>query len=125
MTIADIQLLLKRVDELIQTIQENIRCSFGSALIIFLMGIGLTLYFLWGGVSQFKDIPDLLKLGPGFISLAVSVIPTKFFFESRERIIYYKYLKNCCENSSTLTEDNLLKLKEEVADALKEIRKRS
>lgn len=116
--------LLQRLDELIRTIQGNIRFSFGTAAAIFIAGCAATLFFYFSNDPKFKDLPDLMKLGPGLISMAVSSFPIKLFMESRERVIYYKHLKDRCADCDNFEESELTELTREISNALKDVSKR-
>lgn len=117
-----VQELLQRLDKLINTIKGNIRISYTFAGVSFFLGAALTIYLLVA--DRGSGTQNLMKLGPWLMSLVVSAVPLKFLFDSRERMISYEDLRSRCANAPDLTLDELLELKKDVEEAIKELRKR-
>jgi hypothetical protein len=117
-----VQELLQRLDKLITTIKGNIRISYAVVGISSFLGGALTTYLLIADRGHGTE--NLMKLGPWLVSLIVSAIPLKFLLDSRERMISYEDLRSRCSNAQDLTHDELLELKMDVEEAIKELRKR-
>lgn len=117
-----IQELIQRLDKLIATIKSHIRISYSFAAIVFSLGAALTIYLLVS--ERGGGMENLMKLGPWLLSLPATIVPLKFLFDSRERMISYEDLRNRCDNASNLTLDELLELRKDVEEAIDELRKR-
>lgn len=56
---------------------------------ILLAGIGTSAYFYASGAALGEKMPEFLKLGPAFISCAVTSLPVKAFFDCLARLNTY------------------------------------
>jgi hypothetical protein len=81
----------------IQTQRGNMRLSLAFSVALLLLGILVTLWFLLRPGSD-KAYPDLMKLGPMFITSAVAAVPLKAFLSYRTRIATYVFLLGSCSD---------------------------
>src|ERR1051325_1131290 len=80
----------------------NMWLSLGSCVFLFLLGLGITLWFFKSSAS-FGTYPDLLKVGPLIITSAAALFPLKSFQSYRTRLIAYKYLLDQADEDEAAT----------------------
>lgn len=128
-TVTSLQVLIRRVRELLQeiyavisSIRTNVKIAFVVAAGVFSGCLTWTIYLYLSGVG--KNNPGLMNLGPTILGLIVSSLPTKYYLESRERLISFRDLIRRGEKCEELTVEELVELKGDMELVLRETRRR-
>jgi hypothetical protein len=103
----------------IKTQKQNLWISVGWACLLFLIGVIGSIIWLKLDNTDNKSL-DIIKLGPFFITTAVSSFPINRIMGCRERINYFIHVKYCIDNPSCLPPDQMQKLIEAVVEAIKD-----
>lgn len=83
-------------EQQIKVHKNNILISTSWAIFLLLIGVVATILCFKLDKSIATKIPDLMKMGPLFVSTAVISFPFKEFLCSRSRIATYKFLRDYC-----------------------------
>jgi hypothetical protein len=104
----------------IRTQKQNLWISVGWAILLFLIGvIGSIIWFRFDTNPDNKSL-DILKLGPFFVTAAVSSFPINRVLRCRVSINYFVHVKYCFDNPSCLPPDQMQQLIDAVVDAIKD-----
>ena len=82
------------LEKQIKVQQEYMWISLAWTAFILILGIALTIFLYYKGDSGSANIPEVLKVGPLFISGAVTAFPGKIFMECRARVATYRNLED-------------------------------
>jgi len=83
------------LEKQIKVQQEYMWTSLAWAAFILILGVGLTIFLYYKADNDTAaKIPELLKVGPLFISGAVTAFPGKIFMECRARVATYRNLED-------------------------------
>lgn len=117
--VPSLQVLVRRVRELLQEIyavvsliRTNVKIAFVVAGGVLSGSLTWTLYLYLSGVG--KSNPAFINLGPTILGMFVSSIPTKYYLDSRERLISFRDLTNRGDKCEELTVEELLELKSDM-----------
>src|SRR4029453_16014626 len=104
----------------IRTQKQNLWLSVGWAVLLFLIGVIGSIIWLKLETHPDSKTLDIIKLGPFFVTTAVSSFPINRIMGCRERINYFIHVKYCIDNPACLPPDQMQKLIEAVVDAIRD-----
>lgn len=88
--------------------REYMWSSAAYSLFVLILGVGITVYLYFTDNSLGTKVPEVLKVGPLFISGAVTALPWKTFMQCRARMASYKTLESNFKNLSIKAQKEIL-----------------
>ena len=82
------------LEDQIKVQREYMWSSVLWACLILILGIGTTIYFFRANNALGLKMPEFMKLGPLFLSSAITAFPWKICMECRSRVATYRTLQN-------------------------------
>jgi len=104
----------------IRTQRQNLWISVGWAILLFLIGVVGSILLLKLDHNPDNKSLEFFKLGPFFITSAVSSFPINRALGCRVRINYFVHVKYCIDNPSCLPPDQMQQLIDAVVEAIKD-----
>ena len=106
------------LEDQIKVQREYMWSSVLWACLILVLGIATTIYFFLASNSVGLKIPEFMKVGPLFVSSAITAFPWKICMECRARVATYRTLQ---KNFTCLDEKSQAEILSQVlAEALKQ-----
>jgi hypothetical protein len=112
-----IQSYIERIDRFIQQLRAEIRFYLAFSIALFLTGLCITALCFVIPTAWLAKVPDWAKLGPAFVSMAVTAVPITQRQTTLQRIQKWDFLRLRCEKCDDLDVDGLRKLEADVMKA--------